>query len=55
MIVQITQLGRDFAAKYTGLENSLSAELSLVKVKIHQSSLTGLLKYGMALVPSIKR
>ena len=52
---QITQLGKDFAAKYTGLEDSLSAQVSLVKLKIQQKSLHGLLQYGLALVPAIKR
>ena len=52
---QITALGHDFAAKYTGLEDTLSADLSRVKLKIHQKSLAGLLKYGITLIPSIKR
>ena len=54
-ITQITALGHDFAAKYTGLEDTLSADLSRVKLKIHQKSLAGLLKYGITLIPSIKR
>lgn len=55
MSLQITQLGKDFAAKYTGLEDTLSAQMSLIKLKIHQNTLASLLKYGMALVPSIER
>jgi len=52
--VKVTRLGVDFAAKYTGLQNSMSAQLSLIKLKLHRQSLATLIQYFMSLKPAVE-
>ena len=48
-------MGIDFAHKYTGLENTVAAQVSLVKLTLNQRSVTTLLHYFMALKPVLAR
>ena len=52
---QVSRAGVDFAAKYTGLQDSVSAQMSLVKLKLHRQSLVALVDYFMSLKPAIER
>lgn len=53
--MQITRLGVDFAAKYTGLQDTISAQLSLVKIDLNQETLAALVQYALKIVPAIKQ
>ena len=45
----------DFAAKYTGLQDSVTAQLSLIKLQLHRHSVATLLHFFMRLKPSLDR
>lgn len=51
----MSKAGVEFAAKYTGLQDSVSAQMSLVKLKLHGQTLVALVEYFMSLKPAIER
>ncbi len=53
--IQVTLAGTDFAAKYTGLQNSVSAQLSLVKLTLHRSTIKTIIEYFNTLEPVLNR
>ncbi len=55
LCIQVTLAGTDFAAKYTGLQNSLSAQLSLVKLILHRSTIKAVIEYFNTLEPVLNR
>ncbi|XP_064395949.1 intermembrane lipid transfer protein VPS13A-like isoform X2 [Halichondria panicea] len=49
--VAVAPVGTDFAAKYTGLKDSVSAQLSLVKLILHRSTIKTIIEYFNTLQP----
>lgn len=52
--LKITRLGMDFAAKYTGLQDTVSAQVSSVRISLNRATLAALLQYMMQILPAIK-
>ena len=48
-------MGKAFAEKYTGFENSVSAQLSLVELRLERGTIAALLEMGLALKPAMDR
>ena len=55
MCVQVTNVGKAFAERYTGFENSVSAQLSLVELRVQRETLATLLRMGLALKTAVSR
>ncbi len=47
-------MGMDFAAKYTKLQDTVSAQLSLVRISLHRTTVAAIIGYAMQLLPVIK-
>ena len=54
-VLQVTNVGKSFAEKYTGFSNSVSAQLSLVELSLERDTLASLLRMGMKLKTAIDR
>ncbi len=52
---QITPVGREFADKYTGLNDSASVQLSLVHVHVQQLTASKLIQFGLSLKPALEK
>ena len=50
---QITAVGRDFAAKYSGLDSSASVQLSSIRVHLQQDTIVALVRLGVSLKPAL--
>ena len=55
LCVQVTNVGKAFAERYTGFENSVSAQLSLVELRVQRETLATLLRMGLALKTAVSR
>ncbi len=53
--VDITRVGHEFARRYTGLEKSVSAQLSLVKINVQRQSLATLLQLAVSMKPAMQK
>ena len=53
--VQVTNVGKAFAEKYTGFQNSISLQLSLVELRLQRETMATLLGMGLALKTAIDR
>jgi hypothetical protein len=51
----VTQKGLDFARNYTKLQDSVFAQMSLVKIRLERQSLATLLQFGMDLQHYMER
>ncbi len=52
--MSITNIGHAFAREYTGLENSVSAQLSLIRLNVQRKSLAALLQLALSLKPAME-
>lgn len=48
-------MGKAFAEKYTGFKNSISAQLSLVELRLERGTIATLLEMGMGLKPAMMK
>lgn len=53
--LQITRVGVDFAAKYTKLQDTVSAQLSLIQLNLNRATVAALIDFAIKLLPAIKR
>ena len=53
--VQVTNVGKAFAEKYTGFKNSVTAQLSLVELRLERETLATLLRMGLAIKPAMSK
>ena len=53
--MSISDVGHEFAKQYTGLQDSISAQLALIKIQLQRQSVASLLQLAISMKPNVQK